>query len=112
MYVYKQGGKCVFLVLSCMCVKVVFQVLRFLKLEFKPDWPNRTKYQMLPVVHECCSRLQVNRFCQLRACARTFCSVMFIQTIQKIGLLSKVSYKDGAIILELLFSKRIAKLRH
>ena len=35
----QQGGKCVFLVLSCLCVKVVFQLLRFLKLEFKPYWP-------------------------------------------------------------------------
>ena len=36
---------------------------------------------------------------------------MFIQTIYKTGLLSKVA-QTGTIILELLLSKRIVKLRH
>ena len=48
--------------------------------------------------------LAVHADCILKGC-------MLIQTTNKIGLLSKVT-QTGTIILELLISKRIVKLRH
>ena len=48
--------------------------------------------------------LAVRTDCILKGC-------MFIQTVYKIGLPSKVT-QAGTIILELLLSKRIVKLRH
>ena len=55
--------------------------VKLLEMRTQIRMATRTKFQMLPVVHECCLKLQTKTFQQFFACARTFRSVLFSRTM-------------------------------